>query len=213
MWDHFKDFSQYRHAQILHEDVRNLKELKLNGLMNCQLQMAFFPSCMSMQVMSQTLWNRDSDFDTMVDGTLKTEFGPRYAEVREYFKQLSYYGCPEAIRGEESLLTEMCHNKLVTAIRIIDEFGAVVAEELAKNTTRKYCWEKLEFFGELYKTLLQYYLNVASGKGLGDRGHIEDLTLRNEMRFKDDFDGLYFLRTLNGAIMRALRGFQKSQVV
>ena len=213
MWDHFKDFGQYRHAQVLHEDVRNLKELRLNGLMNCQLQRAFFPSCMSMQVMTQTLWNRDSDFDTIVNGTLKTEFGPRYAEVREYFKQLSYYGCPEAIRGEESLLTEICRNKLVAAIRIIDEFGVVVAEELAKNTAWKYAWEKLKFFGELYKTLLQYYLDFANGKGLGDRGHIEDLALRNEMRFKDDFDALYFLRTLDVTIMRALSGQEKEQVV
>jgi hypothetical protein len=88
-----------------------------------------------------------------------------------------------------------------------------VAEELAKNTAKNYAWQKLEFFGELYKTLLQYYLDVASGKGLGDRSHIEDLALRNEMRFKDDFDALYFLRTLNVTIMRTLKGFGKSQVV
>ena len=213
MWDHFKDFSQYRHAQILHEDVRNLKELKLNGLMNCQLQRAFFPSCMSMQVMSQTLWNRDSDFDAIVNNTLKTEFGLRYAQVREYFQQLSCYGCPEAIRGEEDLMTETCQQKLTKAMNIIDAFGSVIAEELAKNTEKKYAWQKLEFFGELYKTLLQYYLDVASGKGLGDRSYIADLALKNEMRFKNDFDALYFIRTLEVTIMRTLRGFGKSQVV
>lgn len=213
MWDHFKDFGQYRHAQVLHRDIQNLEGLKLNGLISCQLQRAFFPSCMSMNVMAQTLWNRDSDFDTMVNGTLETEFGPRYAEVREYFKQLSYYGCPEAIRGEENLISEACQEKLTTAIQIIENFEAVVAEELAKNTAKNYAWQKLEFFGELYKTLFQYYLDVASGKGLGDRSHIEDLALRNEMRFKDDFDALYFLLTLNVTIMRTLKGFGKSQVV
>lgn len=213
MWDHFKDFGQFRHAQVLHEDVRNLKDLKLNGLLNCQLQRAFFPSCMSMQVMSQTLWNRDSDFDAMVNSALKTEFGLRYDEVREYFKQLSYYGCPEAIRGEEDLITEKCREKLTTAIQIIEDFNTVVAEEMAKNNAHKYAWEKLEFFGQLYTALLQYYLDVANGKGLGDRSHIADLALKNEMRFKSDFDALYFIRTLEVTIMRTLRGFGKSQVV
>jgi hypothetical protein len=121
---------------------------------------------MSMQVMSQTLWNRDSDFDAMVNTALKTEFGTRYGEVREYFKQLSYYGCPEAIRGEEDLITEKCREKLTTAIQIIEDFNTVAAEEMANNNAHKYAWEKLEFLRQLYTSLLQYYLDVASAEGL-----------------------------------------------
>ena len=204
MWDHFKDFGQYKHAQVLYRDVQNLAGLKLNGLISCQLQRAFFPSCMSMNVMAQTLWNRDSDFDTMIHATLKAEFGPRYVEVLEYFKQLSEYGCPEAVRGEESLITEKCRKKLVTAISIIDAFQCVAAEEIEKCTARKGAWEKLQFFGELYKLLLEFYLHFAKGNGIGDRSPIDELVLKNELRFKEEFDGIYFLRTLGMQIHREL---------
>ena len=204
MWDHFKDFGQYKHAQVLYHDVRNLAGLKLNGLISCQLQRAFFPSCMSMNVMAQTLWNRDSDFDAMVNAALEAEFGPRYTAVLEYFKQLSEYGCPEAVRGEESLITEKCRKKLVTAIGIIDAFQRVVAEEIAKDTARTGAWEKLQFFGELYAALLEFYLAFAKGNGIGDKSRIEELALKNEMRFKEEFDAIYFLRTLGMQIHREL---------
>ena len=204
MWDHFKDFGQYKHAQVLYRDVQNLAGLKLNGLISCQLQRAFFPSCMGMNVMAQTLWNRDSDFDTMVDAVLEAEFGPRYTEVLEYFKQLSEYGCPEAVRGEESLITEKCRKKLVTAISIIDAFQRVVAEEIAKGTAWKGAWEKLQFFGELYTALLEFYIAFAKGNGIGDQSRIEELALKNEMRFKEEFDAVYFLRTLGMQIHREL---------
>ncbi len=204
MWDHFKDFGQYRHAQVLYHDVRNLAGLKLNGLISCQLQRAFFPSCMSMQVMSQTLWNRDSDFDAMVNAVLEAEFGPRYTEVLAYFKQLSEYGCPEAIRGEENLITEKCQKKLLKAMDIVDAFQMITAEETAKNTAWKAAWEKLAFFGELYRLLLEYYLEIAKGNGMGDVSKISDLALKNEIRFKEEFDAVYFLRTLGMQIHREL---------
>ncbi len=204
MWDHFKDFGQYRHAQVLYRDVQNLAGLKLNGLISCQLQRAFFPSCMGMNVMAQTLWNRDSDFDTMVDAVLEAEFGPGFAQVLEYFKQLSEYGCPEAIRGEETLITEKCQKKLLKAMDIIAAFQSVAAEETAKNTAWKTAWEKLAFFGELYRLLLEYYLEIAKGNGMGDVSRIKELALKNEMRFKEEFDAVYFLRTLGMQIHREL---------
>ena len=204
MWDHYKDFGQYNHAKVLYRDIQNLAGLKLNGLISCQLQRAFFPSCMGMQVMAQTLWNRDSDFGTMIHGALSAEFGPRYAEVLAYFKQLSEYGCPEAVRGEENLITEKCRKKLLAAMDIIDAFRHVAKEEIEKNNAWKASWEKLEFFGQLYRLLLEYYMEIAKGNGMGDTSAIADLALKNEMRFKEEFDAVYFVRTLGMQIHREL---------
>ena len=102
------------------------------------------------------------------------------------------------------LPTEKCRKKLVTAIGIIDAFQRVVAEEIAKDTARAGAWEKLQFFGELYAALLEFYLAFAKGNGIGDKSRIEELALKNEMRFKEEFDAIYFLRTLGMQIHREL---------
>ena len=79
-----------------------------------------------------------------------------------------------------------------------------MAEEIAKDTAWNGAWEKLQFFGELYTALLEFYLAFAKGNGFGDQSRIEELALKNEMRFKEEFDAIYFLRTLGMQIHREL---------
>lgn len=41
MWDHYCDLSQYNHAKILSQDIKNFKGIGLNGLISCQESLPF----------------------------------------------------------------------------------------------------------------------------------------------------------------------------
>ncbi len=204
MWDHYFDFAQYRHAQIICEDIKNLEAIGLNGLVSCQIQRAFLPSSLNMNVMAETLWNKTVDFDTVSDRVMKTEFGENYGKVQQYLSSLSQYGCAKALRGEEEVVTEKTVNDLTLAIQIIDEFKPVIEKEL-EETEHRSAWEKLEFHATLYRMMLEVYLTAAKGNLDDNLEHIKEFVLKNELRFKDEFDAMYFLKTFIGSIVGNLK--------
>ena len=63
MWDHILDAGGEGIAKIIYKDVKNFKNLGLNGYISCQLQRNSFPTSIAMTVMGKTLWNNDTDFD------------------------------------------------------------------------------------------------------------------------------------------------------
>ena len=64
MWDIHRDFSGLTLSKIINQDIRSLKDMKLNGLLSCQVQRAFFPSPLAMNIMSATLSDRSVEFES-----------------------------------------------------------------------------------------------------------------------------------------------------
>ena len=101
MWDHYKDPGQIVSARVLHEDVRRLRDLGLNGLISCQVQRVFFPTALNMVVMGRTLWDAELSFETIVRDHLKETFGEGAAEVEAFLTRICELFDPPLIRGEQ----------------------------------------------------------------------------------------------------------------
>ena len=69
----------------------------------------------------------------------------------------------------------------------------------------KKAWKKLKFHGELYSDLLKFYLEYIESGVAGDFGHIRDAVLKNEMRFKDEFDSRFFLQIIEDGVVKGLK--------
>ncbi len=205
MWDHYYDFAQYLHARVLWGDVKNLDEIGLNGLVSCQIHRTFLPTSLSMNTMAQTLWDKNTDFDTVSDKVLKTEFGEDFAKVKSYLSSLSELGCAKALRGEEEMASQKSVNNLTSAIKVIDDFNGVINDHTGSASMYVSSWEKLKFHAELYKMMLEFYLEIAKGGEVGDFSHIKDFVLKNEVRFKDEFDAMYFIETFENHIVKNLK--------
>lgn len=206
MWDHYYDFSYYNHAKILHQDICNLKNLGLNGLVSCQLQRVFLPTAMGMNVMADTLWNRDTAFDAAADDVLFYEFGEDHAKVKSYLHTLSLCNCAKVLRGEERLEDGDNYEDLDKAKAILKGFVPVIEKNIKTSDTelRKQAWDALMYHNRLYCMLIELYRNYggkASDKRLEE---IRELVLKNEFKYKDVFDGMYFLRTLEKRILKRL---------
>ncbi len=197
MWDHYYDFPQYNHAKILSGDIKNLEKIGLDGLVSCQIQRAFLPTSLNMNIMAETLWNKDADFDFVALKTLEKEFGSEYKFVIDYLSFLSDNGCAKAIREEERISTSENIASLDKSIEKIDCSASFIENQISNSddNQKTNAWEKLKFFSQLYKEMLLTYKQIAQGNTDVDISHIKKLALENEMRFRDEFDAMYFLHT------------------
>ncbi len=201
MWDLYYDFAQYNHAQILYNDILNLEAIGLNGLMSCQVQRAFMPTSLNMNIMTEALWDKSLDFDVIADKVLRTEFGEDFKKVKEYLHVLSDLSCAKALRLEEDIATSENVKKLTLAIKTVDDFAPYIEKGL-ENAEKSSAWKRLQFHGQLFRPMLELFLDAAKGNIIADYSHITDLALKNELAFKDEFDTLWFVGTLRIIVNR-----------
>ncbi|MBO5454201.1 MAG: DUF4838 domain-containing protein [Clostridia bacterium] len=205
-WDHYLDFPQYNHARILSEDIKSLEDIGLNGLMNCKVQRTYLPSSLGVNVMADTLWNKESDFEAISDSVLRAEFGDAYTKVKEYLSDLSVYGCPKAFRGEESFVENDNIDSIKKAVDIIKNFRSVLQKEMCTSDSKvMFAWKKLEFFSDLYELLLNFTLDSVQKDEIADDSELRDFVQKNEMWIKDEFDAMYFLMVFQSRILRVIK--------
>ncbi len=59
MWAVHEQVMDTALGQVMHEDMRDLKKLGLNGMVSCQVMRSFWPTGLAMAAMAETLWNAD----------------------------------------------------------------------------------------------------------------------------------------------------------
>ncbi len=208
MWDHYYDFAQYHHAHVVYEDIKNLSAVGLNGFISCQIQRAFLPTSLNMNVLASTLWNKNLSFEEISDTILSTEFGAKYSLVQKYLAELSEHDCAEAIRGEKPVATEEMVKNLTHSVEIIKDFESVIKAEIAsaQNEQILWAWQKLEFHAKLYSAMLDVYIRIAKGEEVNDCDKVKDIAFKSEMRFKDEFDAMHFIDTFETRTIPKLYG-------
>ena len=90
MWAHANDFGYEYCAKNLHEDMKALHKIGLNGMLSCQLQRCFFPSALPIMMMASTLWDENCDFEEKASEYYSTAFGEDGTLVHAYLNYLSY---------------------------------------------------------------------------------------------------------------------------
>lgn len=79
MWDIYHDLSGETLAEVLWKDIGALREMGLNGLISCQVQRAFFPAPLTMNLMADALFGAQEDLETYK----KRFFRDTYAQFAE----------------------------------------------------------------------------------------------------------------------------------
>ncbi len=101
MWDHHFDPGYYEAAKVLHEDVRRLRAVGLDGFMSCQNGRAFWPTGFGMHVLARTLWDENADFETLAADYFADAFGSDGEAARRYVAELSRLFDPAYLRGDK----------------------------------------------------------------------------------------------------------------
>lgn len=89
MWAFVHEPGTIKMANILWQDIRNLKNLDLNGFVSCQCGRVMFPTAFNLYVMGKTLWDRNVTFDTLKDEYFRACYGEQGSAVFAYLSELS----------------------------------------------------------------------------------------------------------------------------
>jgi len=151
MWHHYHDVGEIPLARVLHEDIRGMRDIGLDGLMSCQVQRAFFPTGLGMCVMGRTLWNRDLSFDEIADDHFDAAFGGHGKQVRDYLRSLSVLfspSVPAAKRGDCD--GEIPAEDLRQIERVVREMRPLIRRgKTAEDACLAKSWRYLEYHGQI----------------------------------------------------------------
>jgi hypothetical protein len=201
MWDHYKDPAQYAMARVLHEDVRGLRDIGLNGFMSCQVQRAFFPTGLGMTVLGRTLWNRDLTFDEIAADYFAAAFGDQGERVREYLERLSDLFDPRILRGEgteeEQQPAADGWRKVPETLEAFGDPTQVAMDE--RDAARFHSWDMLAEHGQLCKLLAAALAERHAGdpQQAKKRGReLAEWVREREDRLHPDLDVFEFLQVI-----------------
>lgn len=199
--EHVFEMSGYQLAKVLYQDIRNFKELGMNGLLDCQNQRAFVPTSLGMNVQAYALWNRDMPFDEIAKMTLSAEFGEDYQAVWDYVKALSEQDCSIVLHSLDWLKPEEdlgdIHSpenqeKLACANEIISTFRDKYADKVKTGATEqiRHNWDLLLFFGAFHQARNLYHMVKTKEETIELQEKFRAYADANIHKFKIEMDGV-----------------------
>ncbi len=96
--DHFNDAGYMRIAKETYRDMKRIKEMGFSGNMSDQTPRNFLPTSLPMIVEAQTLFDLDTDYESLVDDYFDSAFGADGKKCRGYLEKISELFSPHLIR-------------------------------------------------------------------------------------------------------------------
>ncbi len=205
MWDYLLDAGGERIAKVLNTDIKNMKNLGMNGLISCQIQRNFFPTSVAMTSMARTLWNKDVDFDTMKRKLYADSFGEEAVdELCSYFETLSDAFDIAALKCEKPCDKEKMRSDMENCIKVMDSFKKTIEKyKNTENPAHRESWEYLELHGDMYSNVARAIIENIDGnfdKSKELRTKAYDYCFRNEDFLQPVVDGWNFINVIANRI-------------
>lgn len=175
MWDHFLDPGYCAMTNVLSQDIKNLKKIKLNGLISCQNQRSFFPTGFPMYVMGRTLWDDAASLEDLANVYFSRTFGKEGEKCRQYLCEISRLFDQVYLRGEKT--SGLGQNgeeaipvdpdipaRLAKIPSTVAAFMPVIRENVEKTDgSMQASWKYLVYHGEIITRLSQALLELETG--------------------------------------------------
>ena len=164
MWDHFLDPGYHGMTRTLWADMRNLKEIGLDGLISCQVQRAFFPSGLGMTVMARTLWDDSLALEEITRDYYASAFGEDADQAGSYLASLSRLFDPPYLRGERIDGDEEAAQRLDQVPALVDAFQPTIdRNQQHPNPAVRASWRYLAYHADYCRLLARCLANRARG--------------------------------------------------
>ena len=170
MWDHYRDPGYVAVAEVVHQDVRNLGQIGLNGLVSCQVQRACFPTGLPMVVMGRTLWRTEHDFEALARDYFDAAFGADGGPCLAYCRELSALFDPPYLRGEKPTDDPAAAAAFARIPEVIAGFRPIVERNLGvADACRAQSWRYVDAHAELCLQLAEALRRRAQGQDAAAR--------------------------------------------
>ncbi|RPJ49184.1 MAG: DUF4838 domain-containing protein, partial [Chloroflexi bacterium] len=190
-------------ARLLSSDIKNLKQLGLNGMVSCQLQRIFFPTGLAMYVMGRTLWNADLEFDALLDEYFSASFGPEWQLCKFYLQSLSALQDVVPILEKDLVQHPQAETQLEQGLAVIQQFLPVIERNLKlPEHSQALSW----FYLRVHAELMQQFLCMLSARAAGKKeeaarrwNEIKTFVREKEDEIQPVFDVYAFISTFERA--------------
>lgn len=88
IWPVHAQLSDVELGRVLHQDMRDLRGLGLNGMVSCQVLRVFWPTGLPMTAMAEALWDAGSDWEQVKRDYFAAAYGEDAAWVETYLAGL-----------------------------------------------------------------------------------------------------------------------------
>ncbi len=208
MWSHYRDPGHEQLLNVLFQDIRNLSGIGLNGLISCQVQRAFFPTPLLMQVMAQALWHKEADLESLANAVYTDTFGQHGLAVRVFMGQLSSLFDPVWLRLEKPLVNPGHVSQLAKIMPLLSSFAPLAESQTdLPDQCQRQSWLLLQLFLEYARRLADYCLALAAGDADQAQvrfGHLKQWMFENEPQLLYTFDCEIAANELSGLYKRLL---------
>ncbi|MBQ3055037.1 MAG: DUF4838 domain-containing protein [Oscillospiraceae bacterium] len=165
MWAFMYDPGSIKLARVLSEDIRNLKDLGLDGFISCQIGRVMFPNGFNMVTMGEMLWNRDASFDLIAKDYFDALYGEAGSDVLAYLSELSKRFAPLDLQNEKDFAPDA--EKAAVAEEIYHFISKQDFSDRALAAHAEYCMRFAKFLANRYagkpadvETLKQYVWEI-----------------------------------------------------
>lgn len=194
---HYGDAGYYEISRIISKDVKNLRNLGLNGLLSCQQQRTFFPTALPNYVMGRTLWNVEAEFEEVARDYFKYAFGEGWELVKEYLMQVSDIFDMDYWQLESGGLNQAYSEEVIKVCEVVDKFESVALahqnhEHITENLSWKYILYHLEYT-KLFAKALSAKAKGETEKANAYWSEFAHYINRHEDEMQRGFDGFRIL--------------------
>ena len=200
--DHYTDFGGERMARVIYNDVRNLKNVSLDGLVTCQTQRCFLHTGLGQYVMAKTLWDKEQSFEELCDEYYFATYGAFADHFKKTFNKLSSFNREPSIEELEEVkgiaLAELEYFKE-------NEVGGL---DFARSSSLFY----FEFYCELLVVLCNAEIETALegyDKALPLWRKLFELIWRREAQVRSVFDVFQFVNEFVFIRHKKLKEFEE----
>lgn len=184
-------------SSVLSRDIKAFPTLDLNGFVSCQVVRNSFPTNIPMQVMADTLWNRNAEFDDIVDTYMQNAFGKEYQTVRDYLEKLSTLTVYWESHDEADVMVDEERNSnhqecLSLIAQMRPRLAKIFEEGQFENDVQKQFWSRLMKHIEASELVIKMQIRKFSGESRAERQDAIDAVLneycKTEMELHSVFD-------------------------
>lgn len=201
MWAHLYDPGYFKIARVLYEDIRNLKNIGLNGYISCQLQRTFMPTGLGVYVMAKALWDDSITFENIVEEYFNAAFGEAGKKCSTYLEKLSDMFYPSFILEKVCDIDEGEAVRFAGIVEYVKGYKAFIEDNIKQELEcHRTSFRYLKFHAEMvsqYAEILEARAKNNEQEAWAIWEKLRHMLQSEEESIQRAFDVFQFIETMN----------------
>ena len=189
---HYGDLGYMKISRVISRDIKYLDKLHLQGYISCQELRAGFPHNFPNYVMGEMLWNKEADYEVILEDYFSHMYGEDWQQVVEYLEQLSQYSSCDHFNAIGSRVNPNLRIRYLTAVYLAQGGLSLIEKNTQEKTgVVKTQWLQLGYHREYAEKLGKALALLSEGRyQLAQSAWRDflDFIRRNEENFQPNLD-------------------------